>query len=225
MKKYCGKVLKISGVYDDDFYTVTKNNYLWQDWMFENETITEENKEVEQLNKNAMETKEMTQEEVFAYLKDTKILCTSKEETKKVQEKLFALGFSYYGEKNKEVVGYAFTLYINIHKKMQFGTDLSMWVEDGSRRVEPNEILAIKLKEEPKPKFDPRTLQDFDKVLVRDSEEDIWRCSLFSHIREDCVYKFYCSSNCWKFCVPYNEETKHLKGTTEEAPEFYQVWE
>jgi aspartate oxidase len=24
-------------------------------------------------------------------------------------------------------------------------------------------------------------------------------------------------------CVPYNEETKHLKGTTEKAPEFYRI--
>ena len=32
-----------------------------------------------------METKEMTQQEIFAYLNDTKILCTSKEESKKVQ--------------------------------------------------------------------------------------------------------------------------------------------
>ena len=99
-----------------------------------------------------METKEMTQQEIFAYLNDTKILCTSREESKKVQEKLFELGFSYYGDKSKEVVDYAFMLYINSHNKMQFGTVLSMWVDDDARRIEPSEILAIQLKEE-KPKF------------------------------------------------------------------------
>lgn len=25
--------------------------------------------------------------------------------------------------------------------------------------------------------------------------------------------------------IPYNEDTKHLVGTTEEAPEFYRYWE
>ena len=99
-----------------------------------------------------METKEMTQQEIFAYLNDTKILCTSREESKNVQEKLFALGFCYYGEKSNEVVDSAFTLYINFHNKMQFGSDLSIWVDNGARRIEPNEILAIQLKEE-KPKF------------------------------------------------------------------------
>ena len=25
--------------------------------------------------------------------------------------------------------------------------------------------------------------------------------------------------------IPYNDETKHLVGTTDEAPEFYKYWE
>ena len=28
-----------------------------------------------------------------------------------------------------------------------------------------------------------------------------------------------------KFCVPYNDDTKHLVGTTDEAPEYYRYWE
>ena len=26
-------------------------------------------------------------------------------------------------------------------------------------------------------------------------------------------------------CIPYNDETKHLLGTSEEAPEYYRYWE
>ena len=166
-----------------------------------------------------MEIKEMTQQEIFAYLNDTKILCTSREESKKVQEKLFALGFSYYGEKSKEVVDSAFTLYINIHNKMQFGSDLSMWVDDEARRIEPSEILAIQIKEE-KPKFDPKTLQPFDRVLVRDIAGKTWLCTLFSHIENE---DFICTSSVWKCCIPYNEDIKHLVGTADEAPEFYRI--
>ena len=217
MAEYCGKVLEITEICDD--YFRTGNDYIWQDWMLEDEPINE-TQEVEQLIKNSMETKEMTKEEVFEYLNDTKILCTSREESKKVQEKLFALGFSYYGEKSKEVVDCAFTLYINIHNKMQFGSDLSMWVDDGARRIEPSEILAIQLKEE-KPKFDPKTLQPFDKVLVRQGKHVEWFARFFDFCEDDNYYTT--SGSAWVMCVPYNEETKHLHGTTEEAPEFYRI--
>lgn len=27
------------------------------------------------------------------------------------------------------------------------------------------------------------------------------------------------------FCIPYNDDTKHLVGTKEEAPEYYRYWE
>ena len=29
----------------------------------------------------------------------------------------------------------------------------------------------------------------------------------------------------YKYCIPYNDDTKHLVGTTKEAPEFYRYWE
>lgn len=52
----------------------------------------------------------------------------------------------------------------------------------------------------------------FEKVLVRDSFDDIWRASFFSHIKEnDGRYVTTCVT--WKFCIPY-EGNKHLLGTT-----------
>ena len=79
-----------------------------------------------------------------------------------------------------------------------------------------------------KPKFDPKTLQPFDKVLVRyDSVKGQWRCTLFSHIieNEKIPYRFVTSNNAYEYCIPYNEDTKHLAGTCEEAPEYYRYWE
>ena len=75
-------------------------------------------------------------------------------------------------------------------------------------------------------KFDPKTLQPFDKVLVRDSDVVDWKVQLFSRIieRETC-YPYLCLNNQYKYCIPYNEDTKHLVGTSEEAPEFYRYWE
>lgn len=77
-----------------------------------------------------------------------------------------------------------------------------------------------------KPKFDPKTLQPFDKVLVYDIYDicEGWACALFSHIRES-EYPYSTSSGSFKVCIPYNDDTKHLLGTTEEAPEYYRYWE
>ena len=55
----------------------------------------------------------------------------------------------------------------------------------------------------------------FEKVLVRDSYDDVWRASFFSHIKEnDGRYVTTCLT--WKFCIPYigNES---LLGTTKDV--------
>ena len=71
-------------------------------------------------------------------------------------------------------------------------------------------------------KFDPKTLQPFDKVLVRDSDVVDWKVQLFSRIIEDEeYYPYVCINESYKYCIPYNDDTKHLVGTTYEAPEFY----
>ena len=72
-------------------------------------------------------------------------------------------------------------------------------------------------------KFDPRTLQPFDKVLIRD-EDCYWTADLFSHI-DNSIDKVCCSVFLWKQCVPYNDETKHLIGTLDDCPEYYKWWE
>lgn len=76
-----------------------------------------------------------------------------------------------------------------------------------------------------KPKFDPNSFKPFDKVLVRDSDERWWRCALYSHTRENKEYKYMTMQYGYKCCIPYNDDTKHLVGTTEEAPEYYRYWE
>lgn len=82
--------------------------------------------------------------------------------------------------------------------------------------------------ERPKPKverFDPKTLQPFDKVLVRDKDDADWRCDFFSYLRKDDQFPVATVYTLWKGCVPYNENTKHLLGTKDEAPEYYRWWE
>ena len=76
-----------------------------------------------------------------------------------------------------------------------------------------------------KEKFDPKTLKPFDKVLILDTY-DVWQIEIFSHIRgTDADLWYQCLDNYYSICIPYNDETKHLVGTTEEAPEYYRYWE
>lgn len=77
------------------------------------------------------------------------------------------------------------------------------------------------------PKFDPKTLKPFEKVLARDEENEYWSCTFFSRIRNEkrTIYKYATSYDSYKCCIPYNDDTKHLVGTADEAPEFYRYWE
>ena len=76
-----------------------------------------------------------------------------------------------------------------------------------------------------KEKFDPKTLNPFDKVLVSDELHKRWRCSFFSHIVNHHSYPYVTIEQSYLFCIPYNDETKHLVGTSNEAPEYYRYWE
>lgn len=78
-----------------------------------------------------------------------------------------------------------------------------------------------------KDRFDPKTLKPFDKVLARDSWcSCAWRCTFYSHTRETTtILKYVTGNSVYEYCIPYNDETKHLVGTNEEAPEYYRYWE
>ena len=77
-----------------------------------------------------------------------------------------------------------------------------------------------------KEKFDPKTLQAFDKVLARDVCKEKWLCDFFSHIDCNCDSFSYATIRTYfRYCIPYNDETKHLLGTNDEAPEYYRYWE
>lgn len=76
-----------------------------------------------------------------------------------------------------------------------------------------------------KQKFDPKTLKPFDRVLVRD-EGKYWDCDFFSYISNRYIHHPYVTiTSCYDFCIPYNDDTKHLVGTTDEVPEYYRYWE
>lgn len=75
-------------------------------------------------------------------------------------------------------------------------------------------------------KYNPDTLQvepvksecpfkPFDKVLIRDSKEQLWIANYFSLYNEkDKDYPYVCMGGSYRFCIPY-EGNEHLLGTTD----------
>ena len=76
-----------------------------------------------------------------------------------------------------------------------------------------------------KKKFDPNTLQPFDKVLVRDYEDCKWKVDFYSYKEVCSGFPYICIGSMHKYCIPYNDGTKHLVGKADEAPEYYKYWE
>ena len=74
-------------------------------------------------------------------------------------------------------------------------------------------------------RFDPKTLKLHDKVLVRDEFTYSWASAYFYHIKEDSDYPYMTTRSAYRYCIPYNNDTKHLDGRKEQAPDFYRYWE
>lgn len=96
------------------------------------------------------------------------------------------------------------------------------YIFDNLSKVRKLEALNTKKKEHIE-RFDINTLQPFDKVVVRNIDST-WTPHFFSERvtlnQVSCI-----GDNGWySMCVPYNEDTKELIGTCDQAPEKYAWW-
>lgn len=73
--------------------------------------------------------------------------------------------------------------------------------------AEKKQIVALKPKIELKP---------FDKVLSRRCSEDYWVLNFYSHKSHKTDYHICIDGSSNLYCIPYNEETAHLLGTTDD---------
>jgi hypothetical protein len=167
-----------------------------------------------------METEKMTIAEVQNYVRNTKYIVWSEDESRKLQEKLFEFGCEWAKGEGVHNTEHPF-LFVNDKMKITFAPKEACQTFDESEHFSMlvDNVLCIEIEQE-RPKFDPKTLQHFDKVLVKDRGG--WRCDYFSHINNG-KYPFICVGSCWSLCIPYNDDTKHLLGTNDEAPEFYKL--
>lgn len=72
----------------------------------------------------------------------------------------------------------------------------------------------------PKPKWNPDTLQPFDKVVGIRAGGDIWQGDMYLY--RDGTYAGLGGKE-YDRMIPYNDDTKHLLGTNQEAPEYYNL--
>ena len=100
-------------------------------------------------------------------------------------------------------------------KEINFYFPLSI-VYDGDYNYVGNMFAAKHYQEE--------ILKAFDKILIKVTNSK-WRVSLFSHCDYNYVYPYVCIDGIYKYCIPYNDDTKHLVGTEDEAPEYYRYWD
>jgi hypothetical protein len=126
--------------------------------------------------------------------------------------KIYKHTLSFYVSLN-EMFGLLFADEVESSEEYRFATEEekqqlfdALEKEGKAWDAEKKQIVDIKKEHQFKP---------FEKVLVRDSIDDVWRASFFSHIKEnDGRYVTTCVT--WKFCIPYigNES---LLGTTKDV--------
>ena len=167
----------------------------------------------------------MTLAKAQDFVRNTKYIVWSEDESRRLQEKLFELGCKWVEEEGQKV-RYTEHPFLFVSNKLLITYlekgDYDKFNAKSNRYKKIDDVLNIEITE-PKPKFAPNTLQPFDPVLVRDTNNEIWKCNIFSHIDADEVYRYSCIGSEWRYCIPYNDKTKHLCGTSDEAPAFYQI--
>ena len=213
--------------FEDDTYTRFKGkHYLWKECNVEDYNKEETNMLTSVFEKAAddvaqtyiktieehldgklnLETLEIEKQLEF---KDGNIVVYGKSVA--ICRKFYKHTLSFYVSLN-EMVGLLFADEVESSEEYRFATEEekqqlfdALEKEGKAWDAEKKQIVDLKPKVELKP---------FDKVLVRDFGSQAWQVSLFGYKDSD---SYYCCNGCgWNQCIPYNEKTAHLLGTTGE---------
>lgn len=114
---------------------------------------------------------------------------------KEILEKVFAMG-NVWSSGGQEIGLLDMPFYFfDAEGYIGYASSYGYFINHNSEKITAQEILDMEVVHEFKP---------FDKVLVRDSDTDIWKADLFSHISETGI--FICVGNQWIKCIPFNED-------------------
>lgn len=116
-------------------------------------------------------------------------------------------------------------------KDLEFGgyCDAQQWIRPATEEEKKKLIDALKLSSDSKArdilkevfgieKAPECPFKPFDRVLVRDSKDNVWKADIFSNYDKNKSYPFQCVSNFWRQCISY-EGNEHLVGTTNNPEE------
>lgn len=121
---------------------------------------------------------------------------------------------------------------LDCHGEFNFGVDVGVGRACDCRyaSIQDQERILKKLHEQGyvlnddtvvKKRFNPKTFEPYQKVLVRSTPSAHWRCTFFSHMINGMAM---CSSDNWPYCIPY-KLNEHLAGKTDDCKDFYKWWE
>ena len=96
--------------------------------------------------------------------------------------------------------------YINTIEE-RLGGKLNLETLEIEKQHEKKEVVDLNPKWTPKP---------FDRVITRNAYDDIWTANIFSHMNSCGEYVTIGCAGGYHYCLPYNDETAHLLGTTDE---------
>lgn len=134
----------------------------------------------------------------------------NKAELMMLEELFLAEAKNRYGEdwKNVKIAG---TLHSsNLINKNSFTPEFDIalnmfWNTNGI--IYNNGVWETELLSEPEPELHP-----FERVLVRDKIDEVWRCNIFSHkLSEENIHPYRCIENRYRYCIPF-KGNHHLVG-------------
>lgn len=118
---------------------------------------------------------------------------------------------SFYVTLN-EMVGLLFADEVESSEEYRFATDEdklqlfdALAKEGKAWDAEKKQFVDLKPKWTPKP---------FDRVITRNAADDVWTANFFSHMDSHGEYVTIACVGGYTYCLPYNEETAKLIGTT-----------
>ena len=121
---------------------------------------------------------------------------------------------------------------LDCHGEFNFGVDVGVGRACDCRyaSIQDQERILKKLHEQGyvlnddtvvKKRFNPKSFEPYQKVLVRSTPSAHWRCTFFSHMINGMAM---CSCDNWPYCIPY-KLNEHLCGKTDDCKDFYKWWE
>lgn len=124
-----------------------------------------------------------------------------------VQKKAFELGYAWgYGGREVQLVNKPYVFLDDAKTITWVGEkDRDYFLNYKNTGITAADFLALTTAK------DAPAFKTFDKVLVRDEDDEAWRCNFFSHMDDE---TFICAHAYFAQCIPY-EGNEHLVGTTE----------